>query len=149
MPAVFVSGLFSSSKVNALAVSLRWIPWCAVLGHNDRHDRLAQLSKVAGLSESHFCRTFKEVTTLTVTEYTTYARISWARKELLRPSPTSPFRSASNRYPCSTVPFPKLWAALRANFEKQSSARLQLAPRKHHFFFFARSLWCSCATLPM
>ena len=41
MPAVFVSGLFSSSKVNALAVSLRWIPWCVVLGHSDRHDRLA------------------------------------------------------------------------------------------------------------
>lgn len=41
MPAVFVSGLFSSSKVNALAVSLQWIPWCVVLGHNDRHDRLA------------------------------------------------------------------------------------------------------------
>jgi len=47
---------------------------------------LAQLAKAAGLSESHFCRTFKEVTKLTVTDYTTRARIAWARKELLRPA---------------------------------------------------------------
>ncbi|MGJ8696481.1 MAG: helix-turn-helix domain-containing protein [Verrucomicrobiaceae bacterium] len=47
---------------------------------------LTDLARIAGLSESHFCRTFKEVTKLTVTEYTTRARISWARKELLRPS---------------------------------------------------------------
>jgi len=47
---------------------------------------LSQLAKTAGLSESHFCRTFKEVTKLTVTDYTTRARITWARKELLRPA---------------------------------------------------------------
>lgn len=47
---------------------------------------LAELAKAAGLSESHFCRTFKEVTALTVTDYTTRARITWARKELLRPA---------------------------------------------------------------
>ena len=47
---------------------------------------LTELAKTAGLSESHFCRTFKEVTKLTVTEYTTRARINWARKELLRPA---------------------------------------------------------------
>ena len=47
---------------------------------------LSELAKTAGLSESHFCRTFKEVTKLTVTEYTTRARIAWARKELLRPA---------------------------------------------------------------
>ena len=47
---------------------------------------LSELAKTAGLSESHFCRTFKEVTKLTVTDYTTRARIAWARKELLRPA---------------------------------------------------------------
>lgn len=45
----------------------------------------SELAKVAGMSESHFCRTFKDITTMTVTEYTTRARIAWARKELLRP----------------------------------------------------------------
>lgn len=47
---------------------------------------LSELATVAGLSESHFCRTFKEVTKLTVTDYTTRARIAAARKELLRPA---------------------------------------------------------------
>lgn len=47
---------------------------------------LAELAAVAGLSESHFCRTFKEVTKLTVTDYVTRARINLARKELLRPA---------------------------------------------------------------
>ena len=52
----------------------------------DEPIRLADLAAAAGLSESHFCRTFKEVTKLTVTDYTTRARISAARKELLRPA---------------------------------------------------------------
>ncbi len=47
---------------------------------------LSELAAAAGLSESHFCRTFKQVTKLTVTDYTTRARITWARKELLRPA---------------------------------------------------------------
>lgn len=47
---------------------------------------LAELARTAGLSESHFCRTFKEVTKLTVTDYVTRARINAARKELLRPA---------------------------------------------------------------
>lgn len=47
---------------------------------------LSDLASAAGLSESHFCRTFKEVTSLTVTDYTTRARIALARKELLRPA---------------------------------------------------------------
>ncbi len=47
---------------------------------------LSELATAAGLSESHFCRTFKEVTKLTVTDYTTRARIAAARKELLRPA---------------------------------------------------------------
>lgn len=47
---------------------------------------LAELARAASLSESHFCRTFKEVTKLTVTDYVTRARIATARKELLRPA---------------------------------------------------------------
>ena len=47
---------------------------------------LSELATAAGLSESHFCRTFKDVTKLTVTDYTTRARIAAARKELLRPA---------------------------------------------------------------
>lgn len=47
---------------------------------------LGELARTAGLSESHFCRTFKEVTKLTVTDYVTRARIAAARKELLRPA---------------------------------------------------------------
>lgn len=47
---------------------------------------LDEIAKAAGMSKSHFCRTFKEVTSMTVTEYTTRARIARARKELLRPS---------------------------------------------------------------
>jgi len=51
----------------------------------DEPIRLSELASAAGLSESHFCRTFKEVTKLTVTDYTTRSRIATARKELLRP----------------------------------------------------------------
>lgn len=52
----------------------------------DESVSFSELAKTAGLSESHFCRTFKEVTKLTVTDYTARARIAWARKELLRPA---------------------------------------------------------------
>lgn len=47
---------------------------------------LDDVAKAAGMSRSHFCRVFKEVTSMTVTEYTTRARVAWARKELLRPN---------------------------------------------------------------
>ncbi|MGJ8725993.1 MAG: helix-turn-helix domain-containing protein [Roseibacillus sp.] len=47
---------------------------------------LGVIAHQAGLSESHFCRVFKEITGLTLTDYVTRARIAWARKELLRPS---------------------------------------------------------------
>lgn len=47
---------------------------------------LGVIARHAGLSESHFCRVFKEITGLTLTDYVTRARIAWARKELLRPA---------------------------------------------------------------
>lgn len=47
---------------------------------------LGVIARQAGLSESHFCRVFKEITGLTLTDYVTRARIAWARKELLRPA---------------------------------------------------------------
>jgi len=47
---------------------------------------LSSVARQAGLSESHFCRVFKEITGLTLTDYVTRARIAWARKELLRPA---------------------------------------------------------------
>lgn len=47
---------------------------------------LGTIAKQAGLSESHFCRVFKEITGMTLTDYVTRARIAWARKELLRPA---------------------------------------------------------------
>jgi AraC-like DNA-binding protein len=53
--------------------------------HLDEPLQLDEIAKTAGMSKSHFCRTFKDVTSMTVTEYTTRARIAWARKELLRP----------------------------------------------------------------
>lgn len=47
---------------------------------------LALVARQAGLSESHFCRVFKDITGMTLTDYVTRARIQWARKELLRPA---------------------------------------------------------------
>ena len=54
--------------------------------HLDEPLPLATVARQAGLSESHFCRVFKEITGLTLTDYVTRARIAWARKELLRPA---------------------------------------------------------------
>lgn len=54
--------------------------------HLDEPLPLGIVARQAGLSESHFCRVFKEITGLTLTDYVTRARISWARKELLRPA---------------------------------------------------------------
>ena len=47
---------------------------------------LPAVARHAGLSESHFCRVFKEVVGLTLTEYITRCRIAWAKRELLRPA---------------------------------------------------------------
>lgn len=40
------------------------------------------VAREAGLSESHFCRIFKEVTNFTLTGYIASCRISWAQREL-------------------------------------------------------------------
>lgn len=47
---------------------------------------LDRLARTANMSRSHFCRAFKEFTSMTVTTYITRARINWAKKELLKPS---------------------------------------------------------------
>ncbi len=52
----------------------------------DESISLAQAARVAGMSESHFCRQFKLATGMTLTEYVNYARILWAKKELIKPN---------------------------------------------------------------
>jgi AraC-like DNA-binding protein/ligand-binding sensor protein len=54
--------------------------------HLDEALALPLVARHAGLSESHFCRVFKEVVGLTLTEYITRCRIAWAKRELLRPA---------------------------------------------------------------
>lgn len=46
---------------------------------------LGAVARQAGLSESHFCRLFKEATGLTLTDYVNRCRIEWAKRELMRP----------------------------------------------------------------
>ena len=46
---------------------------------------LGQVARQAGLSESHFCRLFKDSTGLTLTDYVNRCRIDWAKRELLSP----------------------------------------------------------------
>lgn len=46
---------------------------------------LALVARKAGLSESHFCRIFRESTNLTLTDYINRRRIQWAQRELLKP----------------------------------------------------------------
>jgi AraC-like DNA-binding protein/ligand-binding sensor protein len=46
---------------------------------------LGHVAREAGLSESHFCRLFKETTGLTLTDYVNRCRIEWAKRELLKP----------------------------------------------------------------
>lgn len=46
---------------------------------------LPLVARHAGLSESHFCRVFKEATGLTLTDYINRRRIEWAKRELLKP----------------------------------------------------------------
>lgn len=57
-----------------------------VHAHLDESLPLPMVARQAGLSESHFCRVFKEVTGLTLTDYITRCRIGWAKRELLRPA---------------------------------------------------------------
>ena len=53
--------------------------------HLDSPLPLGLVAREAGLSESHFCRLFKEATGLTLTDYVNRCRVEWAKKELLRP----------------------------------------------------------------
>ena len=46
---------------------------------------LGLVAKQAGLSESHFCRLFKDSSGLTLTDYVNRCRIDWAKRELLKP----------------------------------------------------------------
>ncbi|MES2660475.1 MAG: helix-turn-helix domain-containing protein [Verrucomicrobiota bacterium] len=46
---------------------------------------LGQVARQAGLSESHFCRLFKDSCGLTLTDYVNRCRIDWAKRELLKP----------------------------------------------------------------
>ncbi len=45
---------------------------------------LALVARKSGLSESHFCRIFREGTGLTMKDYVNRRRIQWAKKELLK-----------------------------------------------------------------
>jgi AraC-like DNA-binding protein len=47
---------------------------------------LGDVAKEAGLSDSHFCRVFKETTGLTLTGYVGRCRIEWGKEELLKSS---------------------------------------------------------------
>lgn len=46
---------------------------------------LGQVAHQAGLSESHFCRLFKDSVGITLTDYVNRCRVDWAKRELLRP----------------------------------------------------------------
>lgn len=45
---------------------------------------LSDVARVAGLSESHFCRLFRRITGLTLTDYVNRCRVEWAKDELLK-----------------------------------------------------------------
>ncbi len=53
--------------------------------HLDEALPLGQVARQAGLSESHFCRLFKDSVGLTLTDYVNRCRIDWAKRELLKP----------------------------------------------------------------
>lgn len=46
---------------------------------------LSLVARKAGISESHFCRVFKDATGLTLTDYVNRRRIEWAKNELMKP----------------------------------------------------------------
>ena len=56
-----------------------------ILEHLDQALPLGEVARVAGLSESHFCRLFKDTTDLTLTDYINRCRVDWAKRELLSP----------------------------------------------------------------
>lgn len=53
--------------------------------HLDQRLPLGEVARHAGLSESHFCRLFKDSAGLTLTDYINRCRIDWAKRELLQP----------------------------------------------------------------
>ena len=57
-----------------------------VHAHLDEPLPLPIVARQAGLSDSHFCRVFKELTGLTLTDYITRCRIGWAMRVLLHPT---------------------------------------------------------------
>lgn len=57
----------------------------SIHAHLDQPLPLGQVARQAGLSESHFCRLFKEATGLTLTDYVNRCRVDWAKRELLKP----------------------------------------------------------------
>lgn len=56
-----------------------------ILEHLDEPLPLGQVARKAGVSESHFCRMFKDYSGLTLTEYVNRCRVDWAKRELLKP----------------------------------------------------------------
>lgn len=68
------------SEPAAIAKARRYIH-----SHLDDPLPLGAVAHEAGLSESHFCRLFKESTGLTLTDYVNRCRVEWAKKELLKP----------------------------------------------------------------
>jgi AraC-like DNA-binding protein len=53
--------------------------------HLDQPLPLGVVARQAGLSESHFCRLFKDSAGITLTDYVNRCRIEWAKRELLKP----------------------------------------------------------------
>jgi AraC-like DNA-binding protein len=68
------------SEPAAIAKARRYIH-----AHLDESLPLGAVAHEAGLSESHFCRLFKEATGLTLTDYVNRCRVEAAKRELLKP----------------------------------------------------------------
>lgn len=69
-----------SSEPAAIAKARKFIH-----AHLDQPLPLGLVARQAGLSESHFCRLFKDSAGLTLTDYVNHCRIHWAKRELLKP----------------------------------------------------------------
>jgi AraC-like DNA-binding protein len=65
--------------------------------HLDQPLPLGLVARHAGLSESHFCRLFKDSAGLTLTDYVNRCRIDWAKRELLKPEARISRVSSANR----------------------------------------------------
>jgi len=68
------------SEPDAIAKARKFIH-----AHLDQPLPLGVVARHAGLSESHFCRLFKEFSGITLTDYVNRCRIDWAKRELLKP----------------------------------------------------------------